>query len=408
MALVAGLVPLAPAGAVNVPHAVIVSDDPSDDTPHVLDGKVEAIAQVGSTIVAGGKFNEVRNAGASTRFPRTNLFAFDAATGKVSQTFAPQLDGTVETLAASSDGTSVYVGGTFKNVDGQAQKKIARLDVATGARVGNFKPNPNAAVKDIVVRGSTVYLAGDFKKVKSVLRGGLAAVDATTGALSADLNIPFTEPRLGSSPSVNKIDVTPDASTLIAIGNFKRAGGQVREQIAMVDLSSTPDSLANWQTNRFPASDCSSSFDTYMRDVDISLDGSYFAVATTGAYDGGPPVLCDTVSRWETGARGSNLQPTWVDYTGGDTLYSVAITGTAIYVGGHQRWMNNPFAGDSKGPGAVDRPGIAAIDPNNGVPFSWNPGRSRGVGAFALVSTDQGLYVGSDTDKLGGEFHARV
>ena len=72
-----------------------------------------------------------------------------------------------------------------------------------------------------------------------------------------------------------------------------------------------------------------------MRDVDVSPDGSHFVVATTGAYRAGS--LCDTAARWETGAIGAGQQPTWADYTGGDTLYSVAVTGTAVYVGGRTR-----------------------------------------------------------------------
>jgi hypothetical protein len=102
------------------------------------------------------------------------------------------------------------------------------------------------------------------------------------------------------------------------------------------------------------------------------------------------------------------LQPTWIDYTGGDSLTQVAITGAAVYVGGHQRWVNNTLGHDSAAPSAVPRAGLAALDPINGVPYSWDPGRSRGRGVFALVSTDDGLYLGSDTTKLGGEFHART
>jgi hypothetical protein len=182
--------------------------------------------------------------------------------------------------------------------------------------------------------------------------------------------------------------------------------GLQRDQIVMVDLTTTPDSVFDWATTRFQQQ-CAAVFDTYMRDVDIAPDGSYFVIATTGAYRAGS--LCDTASRWELGRTGSGQQPTWVDYTGGDTLYSVAITGPAVYVGGHQRWLNNLLRSGSAGPGAVAREGIAALDPHNGLPLLWNPGRDRGVGVFALVSTPEGLWIGSDTDRIGRyEYHGKL
>ncbi len=70
--------------------------------------------------------------------------------------------------------------------------------------------------------------------------------------------------------------------------------------------------------------------------------------------------------------------------------------------------MNNSYRGDTAGPGAVPREGIAALSPVNGLPFTWNPGHERGVGSFTLPVTPDGLWVGSDTDHAGNEFHQKI
>jgi hypothetical protein len=147
-----------------------------------------------------------------------------------------------------------------------------------------------------------------------------------------------------------------------------------------------------------------------MRDVDIAPSGDYFVVAATGAYSGGvySGTLCDTISRWELGPTTSGQNPTWIDYSGGDTVTQVKATGAAIYVGGHFRWLNNPYSGDAAGEGAVDRSGLAAVDPRNGMPFSWNPTRARGVGVWEFMTTSAGLWVGHDTNQTGHEARKRI
>ena len=129
-------------------------------------------------------------------------------------------------------------------------------------------------------------------------------------------------------------------------------------------------------------------FETYLRGVDFSPAGDYFVVVSTGRASS-PTRLCDTAARFETAGTGRRT-PTWVNHTGGDSLYAVSVTGSAVYVGGHQRWMNNPHGNETAGPGAVARPGIGAIDPRTGKALAWNPTRTRGMGVRALRGHQHG------------------
>jgi len=135
-----------------------------------------------------------------------------------------------------------------------------------------------------------------------------------------------------------------------------------------------------------------SSLSDYLRGVDFSPDGSYFVIDGTGFVPRSGELfitICDAAARFETGIA-SPARPTWINYTGGDTLHSVAISGVAVYVGGHQRWLDNPNGRDSAGAGAVSRPGIGALNPATGKALSWNPTRTRGVGAKVLQVTPAG------------------
>ncbi|QFG24736.1 delta-60 repeat domain-containing protein [Actinomadura sp. WMMB 499] len=393
------------AASADIAHPAVVSADPVDATPHVLDGTVRAVAVVGSTVVVGGNFEQVRNAGRSAQpAARANLFAFSLSTGKITA-FAPNIDGTVYALQPGPDGT-VYVGGRFKNVGGVKTGPVARVQLSTGKAVTSFKPGvPWGRVSSMVRRENRLYIGGTFTQVGKAEVTGLARLNATTGALDPTFDIALGSPRAGELKVQNLI-VNPQDTRMVINGTFTRAEGQRRYQIAMIDTAKTAK-LSTWSTEAYTSTCNRQAFDTYMRGMDFSPDGSYFVVTTTGG-PYGPRQMCDTAARWETGKTGSGQKATWINHTGGDTLLSTAVTGAAVYVGGHQRWMDNPYGSDSPGPGAVARPGIAALNPKTGKALSWNPTRSRGHGVEALVATPKGLFVGSDTDELGREFHGRI
>jgi len=410
IAALVALILVSPASGLNAAHSVVVSQTPTKGTPNVLDGTVYAVASVGGEVVVGGSFTKVKSASGTT-YARSGIFAFDPATGEVDPNFDPVLTGgEVDTLVASASEKAVFAGGKFLTVNGVTTKRLVKLTLATGNADATFKPTlVGTWVETMALKGRWLYIGGAFSSVDGAARGRLAAVDTTTGALNKNVNVDFDVKTRGTL-RVAHMAINPAGTRLVATGTFTQANGLPRAQIAMLDLTTSPVSVMSWQTTRFKPP-CASADDTYIRGVDFAPDSSYFVVITTGAWYGGPDAgaMCDTASRWEAGATGSGRQPTWVDYSGGDSFTGVAVTGTAIYVGGHQRWMNNPYAGDALGPGGVDRSGIAALDPVNGMPFSWNPGRNpRGTGAWALTSTPDGLWVGSDTSYIDGLYRARL
>ena len=406
LVLATGVVTLVPSpgNAFQIQQSLVVSANPVNWTPNILNGKVSAIVQVGNRMIAAGTFTQAQNVGSATVLTRNRILAFNATTGTIDTAFTPNVNGEITSMVIAPGGT-IIIGGTFSSVNGVTRTRIAKLNATTGALAPGFTASASAAVNDMALWGTRVVLGGAFTTVNGVARSRLAAIDAGTGVLDAGLNLSITGVFNGGGTNIQKLDVTPDGTKLVFVGNFTAVGGLSRVQIAMVNLG-PPATVANWQTNEFSGA-CASVFNTYMRDVEFSPDGSYFVPVSTGAgYF--PTTLCDTATRWETAATGSGLKPTWIDYSGGDTITAVAITGTAIYVGGHMRWMNDDIVGDVAAAGAVSREGLAALDPQNGMPLRWNPTRARGVGVFAFLATPAGLWVGHDTRRMGGEVHDRI
>ncbi|MEU8173427.1 hypothetical protein AB0C14_11170 [Microbispora hainanensis] len=393
----AAVFPTAPASA-GTPQPRVVSENPVNTTPHVLDGIVNAFALVGRTVVVGGEFTKVREAKGGEDLPRANIFAFDLDTGRVLRGFAPDLDGPVAALAAGP-GNTVYVGGGF----GAPDRALVRLHVADGDPVEEFSaPAYGGKVTSLVRLGDALYVGGDFSRIGRSPRTALARVNAETGEVDPAFTVTPGDGRRGD-PRIYAMAAVRDR--LVVDGKFSTLDGLRRPQLGVIDL--TTGRVADWSTEAY-APACKPNFPSYVRGLDLSPDGRYFVVVTTGGPARGTTKLCDSAARFETYSKGKAIRPTWVNLTGGDSLYSVAVTGSAVYVGGHQRWLDNPKGADTAGPGAVSRPGIGAIHPVTGKALRWNPTRERGIGVKAFLTVKTGLLVGSDTTELGHEYHARV
>ncbi|MBV9950742.1 MAG: delta-60 repeat domain-containing protein [Acidimicrobiia bacterium] len=389
-AIVACLMLASPAEA-SISQAKIVSPTPASWTPRVILGSsgqtVYAFAQVGSTMYAGGRFTQLNDSQVTQTSNRSNFVAFNATTGAI---LPLRLDANnaVEVIVPSPDGKAIYIGGDFTSIGGVNIRGMVRFDLTTQTIDTRFNPQLDGVVTDAAFVGSRLVVAGTFTRQ-------LRAIDPATGVDTGYINLKIagkTDPN--DATRVRRLAANPAGTTLVALGNFTSVAGQARTQAFRIDLTGTKAALSPWHVPRLDTP-CSSSLGMFSRGVDFSPDGSYFVIVTTGGPHG-TTGLCDAAARFETSNVSSSVEPTWINWTGGDSLYSVAITGATVYVGGHQRWLDNPLGSDSAGPGAVSRPGIGSIDPVSGRATSWNPTKDRNHGTEKLYATAAGLWVGSD------------
>jgi hypothetical protein len=401
-------------------HNSLVSEFPSFNTPGVVDGRVEAIAIDGDTVYVGGSFTQIHNPlDEDNIIDQAYLFAYSKSTGDIIQSFDPQLNNDVYALETTGDPAGgVFAGGVFGNLNGEFSRgRFAKIDI-NGDKASGFSARVNASVKTMVRLNNTLYIGGNFTSISSTPIEKLAAIDTTTGAVSANLNLDFggliTTSQVDSTQAVqgvDDIDITSDGQVLAVVGNFTSINGISRPRLALLEL--TPQAtVADWYTDVYEVQCPSRRIPQYIRGIDISPDNSYLVVGTQGFRFFGDPA-CDAISRYEIDdLSNTDVQPTWVNYSGGDSVYEVVATDHAIYAGGHYRWLNNDTTsnGRSAGPGSIERRGMAALDPLNGLTLlNWRSDRNpRGVGVFALISEPEGLYLGDDTDFMNGSEHRKL
>lgn len=409
VAVVAALVVPGTAVQGAVSHDSVVSADPADFTPNVESDSssstvtVLALEEAGDTIYAGGSFRTVTDADGSNTYQRDNLMAFSASTGAL-RPFAPHLNGKV--WAIERHRGAVFVGGEFTTANGVPRPGLVKLDASTGEVRTRFRPRfVGGDVTELQMVGRHLIVGGAFP-------GKLRALNPRTGGDTGFIRVNVTGRTADNSgpTKVYRFSINPAGTRLVAIGNFTEVGGKPRRQAFMLNLSGRTATVAPWYYRPLNNKCRGKRTPAYLRDVDFSPDGSYFVVAGAGYIPRARGLhrdICDAAARFETHIN-KPYRPTWINYTGGDTLHSVAVAGGAVYVQGHQRWLDNPYGVGEPGAGAVDRPGIGAIDPSSGKALPWNPGKSRGIGGKDMLVTRSGLWVGSDGTHFAGEYRARI
>lgn len=319
------------------------------------DGIVRVVKIVGDTVYVGGTFTEVRPPGGGQSLPRSNLAAFDLDTGDVLP-FAADTNNTVR--AIESDGTTVWVGGSFNNIAGEHRSNLAALDAATGALLPGLDVSTNGAVHGLALSGGRLYAGGYFTNVDGVVQQRLASLDPVTGA-------PDPGFQANGDGGVRDLAVS-DTGRLFAGGFFTTIGNQPWSFLAEIDPATGNGVGPGYQEMIAP-----------MLDVDVSPDGTFVFAAVAG--------FQNRAAAWNT----FDGERRWYHRAMGDTQ-AVSYYGGTLYFGFHEG-----FEGD-------ETVRMLAADVITGELHDFRPSINSFFGVWAIDATADGLAVGGEFTIVSG------
>src|SRR6266516_1085343 len=349
-----------------------VSPHPATNTPALApNGTIEQIRQVvacNGVMYAVGSFTRISQGGQT--FTRDNIFSFSQTSPYKIKSWGHSANGMVDTILRTSN-DHLFVGGQFTSINGSSKKYYVSLNLSTGKDDGYLNLN---------ISGHYVF----------------------TGA-----GINHTE--------VYNQQLSPDKGHVLVQGTFTKVQRNRRQQICMLNLGNQGN-VSTWYSNEFNAF-CANKHPFYVKSAAWSADQSTVYIADTGkapkGWDGTTfPLtgLCDAVAAFPA-LRNGGLSHEWVNYTGCDSLYSVAADPSAVYIGGHQRWANNQNACNQAGPGAIPAQGLGGFTLGgklltNSAGTRGRYSRDRGLGADQIYKTPAGIWIASDnqggSDACGG------
>lgn len=319
----------APVAAALVPPVLNTTPDQvtAEPLPTVqINGVVWDQKIVGNTVYAVGDFSQARPAGSpagSNQTARANVLAYNLSTGALIPGFVANTNGQVKTVTASPDGSRIYIGGQFTNVNGTNRYRIAALNPTTGAVITSFNAIAGSTVKDLVATDTTVYAGGIFTRAgggSGVTRNKLAAFSATNGAVTAWAP--------SASANVETLLLTPDGSKLIVGGIFLQLNGQ--SAYGMGALNPSNGALLPWAANQVVKN--GGSYDGAI--LHLFTDGT--SVYGNGFTFGRAAGNLEGVFK----ANASTGEIVWVQDCHGDT-YQATVANGFVYTASHAHFCGN-------------------------------------------------------------------
>jgi hypothetical protein len=360
-----------------------------------INGVVWSQIVVGNRVYATGRFTRARPAGAAagtSETVRNNILAYDLTTGALITSWAPSLNAQGFTLAASPDGTRIYVGGEFTNVSGVSKLRIAALDATTGAVITSFNARTNTRVRAIATSGSTVYLGGNFSDINGSARSKVGAVAASNGAV--------TTWNPGANAEV--FGLVALSGKVVAGGRFTTFGGRAAYGMGAVN-SSTGAGLA-WPINSVVRNAGPDAAIYSLSSNGTNVFGTGYVFGGGGNFEGTFNADSNGNIVWVTDCRGD----TYSSFPIGGVLYSVGHAHDCRSIGGNPE--TNPRSYQyalaqtvARGPNNAINVSGRFVNRPAPMPLHWLPTLTAG----SFTGTNQGPWSiagNANYVVMGGEF----
>lgn len=300
---------------------VTVSADPLPTVQ--INGVVWQQVVIGNTVYAAGSFSTARPAGAApgtNTVQRANLLAYDIRTGNLITTFAPTTNAQVMTITASPDGSRLYIGGDFTQVNGATVWRVAALNPTTGALITSFLPRADSRVRAIAATEDTVYFGGSFSTVTSQPRSRVAAVRASDGGLLSWAPRP--------DGAVWALVVAPDRSKVVLGGSFTSVDGSTSPGFGLAAVHPTTGAVLPFAANSVIRNGGTNGAITHLSgDADNVYGTGYTYGRSGGTLEG------TFAARWDGTLH-------WVEDCHGDS-YAVWPQGDIVYTASHKHYCGN-------------------------------------------------------------------
>jgi hypothetical protein len=335
-------------------------------------------------------------------FHRKNAFSFSATRPFAVSSWTPGVNGEVNSIALGPGCNSAYLGGLFSRVHGRTARNIVRVNTKSGAVRTGFHRYANGTVETLLRHGGRLLAGGFFTAINGSHRRYYVSLNDVTGRDDGYLRLAIHGHYQFAGVAANRTRVynqqlSHGGNRLLAEGDFTSVGGKHRQQIFMLTLGASRARVTSWTSPEFNHN-CWRKESFYVRDASWSPGDKTIYIATTGFHPAGGSIkgkrtgLCDAAAAFP--AKLHPVAHRWRNFTGCDSLYSTVAGATTVYFGGHERWADNRYGCDHRGPHAIKAPGMVGLSTSGAVTF--NPGRSRGKGADDMVLTGAGLWIASD------------